>query len=296
MFARFAGLLLAGSFVAAAPTALLAQTAQAPLQDRWPAPTEQLETRTPDVTPAPAPEPAPTPAPQATPAQRTQAPAPAAPKADDGATPKAAPAAAHAKPTPTPKPKQRASRKPAGPPTVVACSGVFAPDSSHQALESTFKEQNVTFTEIEGGQGGTKLLGSVLYPNDPKRRLEVFWQDESQRANVRLIAINGRSGWRGPKGLHLGLTIAAVQKINGKPFTLSAIDQDGATTVTDWQEGALASLPGGCNVGMRFAIDPKASEQARSAASAEGFTSTDKALRAVKPKTAEILIGYPPAR
>jgi hypothetical protein len=113
---------------------------------------------------------------------------------------------------------------------------------------------------------------------------------------VRLVAINGRSGWRGPKGLRLGLTIAAVEKINGKPFTLSAIDQDGATTVTDWQEGALASLPGGCNVGMRFTINPKASEQARSAASAEDFTSTDKALRAVKPKTAEILIGYPAAR
>ncbi len=132
----------------------------------------------------------------------------------------------------------------------------------------------------------------MLYPDDPKRRLEVFWLDEAQRANVRVIAINGRSTWRGPKGLRLGLTVAAVEKINGKPFMVSAIDRDGSASVTDWQDGALASLPGGCNVGMRFKIDPKTSEPALSAASAEQFASTDKALRAVKPATAEILFGY----
>lgn len=293
MSARFAGLLLAGSFFAAAPIATLAQTQQAPLQDRWPAPMEQLETRTPSAAPAPAP--ATEPAPQPSPVEQTQAPAPAAPEADDEDTPEAAPAPARTKPAPAPAPKpvQRASKKPAGPSTIVACSGVFAADSSHQALENAFKAQNVTFAEIEGGPEGTKLMGSVIFPDDPKRRLEVLWQDEEQRAHVRLIVITGPSGWTGPKGLRLGLTLGAVEKINGKPFTLSAVDQDGSTTVTDWQEGKLASLPGDCSVGMRFAIDPKASEQARSAASAEQFASTDKALRAVKPTTAEILFGYP---
>lgn len=344
MFARFAGLLLAGSFFAAAPTALQAQTTQAPLQDRWPAPSEQLQTTAPPVAPEPPapaaaaedepPAPAaapetesaePTVAPEVEPAAPTAqtttppeppAPAPSAPTAGDDATPEATAtptAAPTAKTTPTPAPaptgakaksaakpskpkQQRAGKKPAAPPTVIACNGLFGPDSSHQALEAAFKEENITFTDVEGGAGGAPLHGSVLFPENPKRRLEVFWQDESQRANVRLIAINGKSTWRGPKGLRLGLTLAAVEKLNGKPFALSAIDQDGSITVTDWQEGALASLPGGCAVGMRFQVSPKASEAARSQADAETFRSTDKALRAVKPASAEILIGYTPGQ
>lgn len=325
MFARFAGLLLAGSFFAAAPTVILAQTPQAPLQDRWPAPTEQLQTQppatesAPDVAaPAASPPPtepaaAPAPAAQTTPArdtpvrdtpiQATPAPAPVqaptAPSAGNEAAPKAAPtpapapAAAKAKPA---KHNKKASKKPAGPPTVITCSGLFGPDSSHQALEGAFDAQNIVFGEIEGAPGSSNLTGSILYPDDPKRRLEVIWQDESQRANVRIIAINQQSTWRGPKGLRLGLTLAAVEKINGKPFLLSAIDADGAVSVTDWQDGKLASLPGGCNLGMRFTIDPAASDDARSEASAETFTSTDKTLRAVKPTSAEILIGYPQAQ
>lgn len=300
MSARFAGLLLAGTFFAAAPIATLAQPQQAPLQDRWPAPIEQLETRTPNAAPlpspaAPAPAPSAAPEPQTTPVQGTQAPPPAAAPddGDDDTAPAAKPAPAKAQRPPSPKPTQRANRRPPGPPTVVSCSGFFGPNSNHQELENAFKAENVTFGEIEGGPEGTKLAGSVIFPNDPKRRLEVFWRDEDQRMFVRLIAINGRSAWSGPKGLRLGLNLAAVEKINGKPFALSAIDQDGSITVTDWQDGALASLTGDCTVGMRFTIDPKASERARSAASAEEFSSTDKELRAVTPATSEILLGYP---
>lgn len=296
MSARFAGLLLAGSFLAAAPTATLAQTQQAPLQDRWPAPSQELQIQTPSAAPAPAPAPAPTP--QTTPVQRTQAPAPAAAPddadddADDDSAPAVKPAPAKTKPTPSPKPTQRANRKPPGPPTVVSCSGLFGPNSNHQEFENAFKAENVTFGEIEGGSEGTKLVGSVIFPSDPKRRLEVLWRDEDQRMFVRLIAINGRSAWSGPKGLRLGLNLAAVEKINGKPFTLSAINQDGSLMVTDWRDGTLASLPGDCTVGMRFTISPKASERARAAAGAEEFTSTDKALRAVAPTNTEILFGY----
>lgn len=298
MFARFAGLLLAGSLIAAAPTVTVAQTQQAPLQDRWPAPSQELQTRTPSVAPPPIS------APQPTPVQQTQSPARApAPDPDDadddtpdGETSPPAPAAARTTPAPSPKPTQRAKKTLPGPPTVVSCSGLFGPDSSHQAIEEAFKAQNVTFGEIEGGSEGNKLVGSVIFPNDPKRRLEVLWQDEGQRMFVRLIVITGRSAWSGPKGLRLGLNLPAVEKINGKPFTLSAIDQDGAVTVTDWQGGTLASLSGNCAASIRFKIDAKASEQARAAAGAEEFTSADKALRAVKPSAVEILFGYSEAR
>jgi len=179
----------------------------------------------------------------------------------------------------------------AAPPHTVACSGAFAKNSSHIRLAQFFGPQNLAYTEVTGAQN-TKLQASVLYPKDPKRHLEVMWTNESSRAGTSVIAINGQSTWTGPKGLHLGLPLAAVEKLNGKPFQLAGFDQDGAGTALDWQGGALDKIPGGCKVSVRLVPDPKASEDARKEAVGATLMSSDAAVRAVKPTVAEILIGY----
>jgi len=171
----------------------------------------------------------------------------------------------------------------------IACSGVFGKDSSHLKLATQFDSRNVTFAEVDGPEG-TKLMASVLFPNDPKRRLEVLWDNEASRSETHLIAINGQSTWTAPKGLRLGLGIAALEKLNGKPFKMAGFDNGGA--VSDWQGGALETLPGGCHVGIRLAPDAKASEAARNEAQGKEFLSSDAKMRAVKPIIAEILIGY----
>ena len=53
---------------------------------------------------------------------------------------------------------------------VVACSGAFAKDSSHLKLAMFFDSKNITFTDVEAS--GSKVPASVLFPNDPKRRLD----------------------------------------------------------------------------------------------------------------------------
>ena len=58
------------------------------------------------------------------------------------------------------------------PTTVVACSGAFAKDSSHLKLAMFFDSKNITFTDVESSDG-SKVPASILFPNDPKRRLEV---------------------------------------------------------------------------------------------------------------------------
>jgi hypothetical protein len=75
----------------------------------------------------------------------------------------------------------------------------------------------VTFTEFDGGPG---------------RATNIYW-----------IAIIGRSTWTGPKGLRLGMSLAAVEKINAKPFKLQGFDQNNSPATIDRQDGALASLP-----------------------------------------------------
>jgi hypothetical protein len=194
---------------------------------------------------------------------------------------------------PAEQPDQAAPPRPARPESsrAIACSGVFGKDSSHLKLATRFDSRNVTFTEV-GGPEGTKLMASVLFPNDPKRRLEVLWDNEASRTETHLIAINGQSTWTAPKGLRLGLGLAALEKLNGKPFKMSGFDQANGGSVSDWQGGALDTLPGGCRVGIRLVPDAKATDAARSEAAGKEVLSSDAKMRAVRPIIAEILIGY----
>ena len=237
----------------------------APVQDRWPEtpPPVQRPTQTQPQSQRPAP---------AQPAQpRT------APPADDSAAAPAAPS------------RPRAAAQPAN---AVACNGVFAKDSTHLKIAIKYDSRNLVFGQVDGPDG-TKLDATVLYPNDPRRRLEVLWNNNGARADTSLIVINGQSQWSAPKGLKLGMPLAALEKANGKPFKISGFDSDGNASVAGWEGGALAAIPGGCKMGVRLTFDRKSPDDARTAVSGDKeLLSNDASLRAVKPTIGEILIGY----
>jgi hypothetical protein len=188
-------------------------------------------------------------------------------------------------------PAAPAAPKPGAAAHSVACSGAFAKDSNHLKLMQAFQPKNVEYGEVAGA-GSTKLNATILFPKDPKRHLEVLWQNEAARSDTSVIVITGQSTWTGPKGLRLGLTLAALEKLNGKAFRLSGFDQPDGSAVLDWQGGAFASLPGGCKVGIRLTADRKAAADALGAAKGKDLGSSDAAMRAVKPTVAEIILGY----
>jgi hypothetical protein len=201
-------------------------------------------------------------------------------------------------PSPAAKGAAKAAAKEAAKPSaaaaarVVTCSGVFAKDSSHVKLAMVYNTSNVVFTKVDGPEN-SKLMATVLFPKDAKRRLEVWWLNEAARSGTYLIVINGHSTWSAPKGLKLGLQVAALEKLNGKPFKLKGFDKDNSSTITDWDGGVLGQLPGGCKAGVRLTSDAKAPQEARDAvADAGDFVSTDAKVRAVKPAVAEIILGY----
>jgi hypothetical protein len=180
--------------------------------------------------------------------------------------------------------------QPNGSGTVIACSGPFAQDSGMLALAMTFGSGNMIFTQekVEGSEVGA----TVLYPEDPKRRLEVWWSNPN-RTGLYLIDIAGKSIWTGPGGLRLALTLPELEKLNHKPFKLKGLDKDGVATVSDWDGGALATLPGGCKASVSFHADPKSSKDAVSAVSEDHeFSSADSTIHAAKLTVSEVLIGY----
>lgn len=177
-------------------------------------------------------------------------------------------------------------------PLMFACSGTFAKDLNHLELVTAYKSKNITFTDVEAADG-TKVPASILFPNDPKRRLEVWWSDRNHRSDIHLIVIGGQSTWTAPDGLRLGQTLEQVEKINQKPFKLKGFDKDHIATVSDWDGGTVATLAGGCNAGLSLRADPKASAEKIGALSADKeYSSSDPAIRATKPTITEILIGY----
>ena len=190
------------------------------------------------------------------------------------------------------KPANAAAKPPAGAAMkAVVCNGPFSKDSSNLKLAMVFDPKNVAFADEE--VSGSKVAASIVYPKDPKRRLEIWWQNSANRSGLYLILINGQSTWVAPGGMKLGLTLADLEKLNHKAFKLKGFDKDNNATVSDWDGGELATIAGGCKSGVTLQPDPKASPDAVSALSADKeFSSDDAAMRQLKPKVTEILIGY----
>jgi len=257
--------------VTALPSAALAQSAppsSPTVQNRWPDPPKPPGARPPAAAAQAAPQSVEPPA--------TSTHAAVSPKAEEALEPA--------------KPKPKAA--PAVSSYAVTCNGVFAKDSTHLKLAVKYDSKNVVFGQVDGPEG-SKIPASILFPNDPKRRLEVVWSNDAARADTQVIAINGKSQWAAPKGVKLGVTLAALEKANGKPFKISGFGADGSASVVGWEGGALSALPGGCKLGVRLFEDPKSPEAARKGVTGDKeILSTDASLQAVKPKVGEILIGY----
>jgi hypothetical protein len=186
------------------------------------------------------------------------------------------------------------SELPAAPATAhaVACSESFGKDSSHLKLAMGFGFTNVTATDVEA-KDGTKVAASVLFPDDPQQRLEVWWKNATS-SGIYLIVIAGQSDWTAPGGLRLGLTLAELEKLNHKSFKLKGFDKNGVAEISDWGGGELASLAGGCSAGLSLRADPKASAKVLGALSPnKEYASSNPQMRAAKPTVSEILIGYP---
>jgi hypothetical protein len=247
----------------------------APSQMTQPMPGAVPEPGAPPAQPKPVRKPAPKP--PAVNASATPAPEPA-----EKPAPK--PPAIHASATPAPV----AAEKPGhGVRTVVECSGPFAKDSGMLALAMAFDSRNMTFSHetVPGGEADV----TVIFPNDPRRRLEVWWSNPN-RTGTYLIDIADKSTWTGPHGLRIGLTLDQLEKINRKPFKVKGFGKDEVASVSSWDGGVLASIDGGCKAGV--SLHSSSAAAASELPAKDEYSSDDPALRALKPTVSEILIGY----
>lgn len=131
----------------------------------------------------------------------------------------------------------------------LSCSA-FA-EMSEAALRTAYGEDNIVEQTLPGPEGES-YTATVLYADDPSRRLEIVWRDPATRMQPASVTVSGeRSVWTGPNGLSLGDSLARVEELNGRPFKLWGFGWDYGGWVSDWDEGAFATRAN-CLTRVRF--------------------------------------------
>lgn len=172
---------------------------------------------------------------------------------------------------------------------VIACDA-FSADTNETGLKERFGAENVTFQTVDGPEG-TQNNATILFANEPARRVQILWRDEAARAHPSDISISGEtSEWAGPRGVRLGATLAEIEAANGKPFDVTGFEWDYGGTVVNWREGALAGREG-CVQRIRFS----ARGSAQGAVGDSAFSSASPGMRAADPVVHEISVSYPAA-
>lgn len=181
-------------------------------------------------------------------------------------------------------------------PTVLDCTGPFARNADERTLARFFGAENVERANIPVGEGNTEP-GTVIFAKDPEKRIDILWHDAYARPNVVIIR-NGSTWPVAVTGLDKpvanGATLAEIETMNGKPFTLTGFGWDLGGYSNSWDGGRLDKPVGGCNLSLRF--DPAKDAPGDALDKVNGdveFLSTDSAVRQVKPVVVEIELGWP---
>ena len=88
----------------------------------------------------------------------------------------------------------------------------LGPGTTHDSLLRSLGEEFVVAARLESSTGDS-VSGTVLFPEDSTRRLEILWRDAAARAHPRLLRVRGaESRWRLFPGVALGDARRGVQQ------------------------------------------------------------------------------------
>jgi hypothetical protein len=89
-----------------------------------------------------------------------------------------------------------------------------------------------------GEDEGDTATGTVLFPNDPTRTVEILWRDYEKKADPSRVTISGKtSRWHAVHGVSLGTSYSELERLNGKAFPISSGEQ--GSVVLSWNGGLL---------------------------------------------------------
>jgi hypothetical protein len=160
---------------------------------------------------------------------------------------------------------------------------------SEEALRHRLGGDFVRADTVWVGEGMFEI-GTVLFPDDPSRRVQVEWEDAADRARPRWVRLEGEtSRWRIHPGAGLGTSLAEIEELNGGPFQLHGFGWDYGGTSAGWEGGRLEALWGN-RVLLRLRPSRQDEAREREVSGDLTFPSSHPAMRALEPRVHAVLI------
>ena len=155
--------------------------------------------------------------------------------------------------------------------------GLIKPGMTVTDIGRAYGQQNLKLQKIPGAEG-EEIDGAKLFA-DTDRELVIVWDPDNDKKQVVFdIRVVG-TAWKFDNGLKAGMTIAEVEKINGKPFKIAGFE---------WDYGGYANFEGGKLAGkVSIRFNPSTENVPAYLSGDKQLSSTDKQLRAAKPLVEE---------
>ncbi|MDQ3798170.1 MAG: hypothetical protein M3384_01860, partial [Acidobacteriota bacterium] len=158
--------------------------------------------------------------------------------------------------------------------------------------------RNVRDTDVGLGEGETEK-GTVIYPNDPAKTIEIVWKDKQRKRFPGWIYLTGDAGsvWKTKHGIGLGTNLKQLERINGRAFTLLGFAWDYGGTVASWKGGKLQrELGGDERTTIRLSELTNRKIPAADWESVIGdreFSSRNRVMQRINPTVFQIIIKFP---
>lgn len=120
--------------------------------------------------------------------------------------------------------------------------GPIQKNTSEKDLVEIFGRQNVKQAEIDVGEGETRP-GTILFPDDPQKKIFILWRDPAARQGPESVSIRGKKTlWKTDRGITIGTPLKTVEKLNGRAFVMTGFGWDYSGTVLHSNGGRLGEL------------------------------------------------------
>ncbi len=120
--------------------------------------------------------------------------------------------------------------------------GSLGPLTTRLELEARFGKANVREELFDGPEGEVSYPVLVVFPDDPRKRLELVQDAENPDAPIVELRISDpATHWHDANGLRPGMALAELVALNGAPVSFYGLDWDYGGAVQDWHGGTLAN-------------------------------------------------------
>lgn len=146
---------------------------------------------------------------------------------------------------PVPAPPKTVAPKPAAEPETWVLPGSLGPLTTRLELDARFGKANVREDTFPGAEGIGSYPALVVFPDDPRKRLELVLDADNPDAPIRELRVRAADSlWHDASGLRTGMSLLELVALNGAPVSFYGLGWDYGGTVQDWHGGKLANAVG----------------------------------------------------